>query len=129
MSLLSDSQSTTTRKIPRRSRMGGFEMSVKTATAWASRIIGEDLDPQYDSSTVWQVIFDKVRPYRVNFTDVGEVAGLNYMLITQSAKFRGYRGMDPALIPQFEEGEREAIARKVLAAEDVHDFEFKTVLA
>ncbi|KIL67781.1 hypothetical protein M378DRAFT_9059 [Amanita muscaria Koide BX008] len=37
----------------------------------------------------------------------------------QSARFRGYKDMDPKLIPQFEEGEREAIARKLLKAEGI----------
>jgi hypothetical protein len=39
------------------------------------------------------------------------------MLVTQSAKFDGYRGMDPSDILQFEEGEREAIARPLLEQE------------
>jgi hypothetical protein len=41
------------------------------------------------------------------------------MLITstQSAKFDGYKDMDPSEIPQFEEGEREAIARPLLEKE------------
>jgi hypothetical protein len=36
------------------------------------------------------------------------------MIVTQSAKFNGYRGMDPNEIPQFKEGEREAIGRQLL---------------
>ena len=36
------------------------------------------------------------------------------MLVTQSAPFNGYKGMDPSEIPQFEAGEKEAIAQKLL---------------
>ena len=39
------------------------------------------------------------------------------MVVTQSSPFRGWRGMDPELIPKFEEGGREAIARELLEAE------------
>ena len=40
-----------------------------------------------------------------------------YMVVTQSAPFNGWKGMDPELIPKFEEGQREAIARDFLEAE------------
>ncbi|KAK2462755.1 hypothetical protein APHAL10511_005273 [Amanita phalloides] len=81
----------------------------------------DSLNPWEDGGEItysWRVIFNKVRPYRANFRDVGEVAGIDYMVITQSAWFKGYKDMDPKLIPQFEEGEREAIARQLLEAED-----------
>jgi hypothetical protein len=39
-----------------------------------------------------------------------EEVGKDYMVITQSARFKGYKGMDPSLIPQFEQGEKEVIA-------------------
>jgi hypothetical protein len=97
--------------------MGGFVMNVKTAAVWASAIRGRELHPPRDNSTILMVLFDKVRPYRVNFRDVGEVAGIDYMVITQSAWFKGYKDMDPTLIPQFEEREREAVARQLLEAE------------
>ena len=40
-----------------------------------------------------------------------------YMVVTQSAPFCGWKGMDPALIPKFEEGEREDVARDLLGVE------------
>jgi hypothetical protein len=106
-------------RYPRRTRMAGFMMSTETATAWASRLSGRDLHPYYDSPSVWKIICDKVRPYRSNFGEVGEVSGVNYMVITQSARFQGYKDMEPSLIPLFAEGEREAIARKLLEEEGV----------
>jgi len=50
---------------------------------------------------------------RVNFRQVGEVAGVHRMLVTQSAPFDGYKDMDPSEILQFEAGEKDAIAQKV----------------
>jgi hypothetical protein len=57
-----------------------------------------------------------VRPYRAGFSVIGEEwpEDAQYMIVTQSAKFNGYRGMDPNEIPQFKEGEREAIGRQLL---------------
>ena len=40
-------------------------------------------------------------------------------VITQSAWFKGYKDMDLSLIPHFEEGEREAVARKLLDEQGV----------
>ena len=40
-----------------------------------------------------------------------------YMVVTQSAPFCGWKRMDPQLIPKFEEGEREAVARDLLETE------------
>ena len=42
--------------------------------------------------------------------DAGE-----WMVVTQSAKFNGWKDMDPSLIPQFEEGSREEVVRQLLA--------------
>jgi hypothetical protein len=97
-------------------------MSPDTARAWAARLLDEDpkgLDPIYDLATILKVIHEKVRMYRVSFHPIGEdwPEGGQYMLVTQSARFNGYRGMDPNDIPQFEEGEREAIARPLLENE------------
>ncbi|KAF8958812.1 hypothetical protein BDZ97DRAFT_1840808, partial [Flammula alnicola] len=50
------------------------------------------------------------------------------MVMTQSAPFSGWKGMDPELIPEFEEGEREAVARELLEMEGITQFEFRTVL-
>ncbi|KAM6489563.1 hypothetical protein JOM56_014982 [Amanita muscaria] len=122
------SRPSTIKRYPRRIRMGGFLMNVETATAWASRLAGRTLDPIRNSPTIYNVILQKVRPYRVNFKPVGEVADVTYMVITQSAWFKGHKDMDPSLIPHFEEGEREAVARKLLDEQGVHDFEFTTIL-
>ena len=48
---------------------------------------------------------------------MGEVPDAEFMVVTQRKSFNGYLGMDPSLIPQFEEGEREAHVRKLLEAE------------
>jgi len=104
-------------------------MSQATAAAWASQSSGRDLHPSRDAGSVIQILRDKVRPYRANFGEVGEVRGVNCMVMTQSARFQGYKDMDPSLITQFEEGEQEAIARKLLEEEGVKDYEFVTVLA
>ncbi|KIL58380.1 hypothetical protein M378DRAFT_200530 [Amanita muscaria Koide BX008] len=120
--------STPMSRYPRRVRLGGFVMSAESAVAWGSNISGKELHLPRNNPTVCKVILDKVRSYNVNFRDVGEVAGIDYMVITQSAWFQGYKDMDPELIPQFEEGEREAIARQLLEAEGVHNYQFKTVL-
>lgn len=92
-------------------------MSAETAISCASRLSGKELQVPPDSP-LWKVIFDKVRPYRANFREVGEELGVNYMVITQSARFQGgYKDMDPKLIPLSDEGEREAIGRKLLEEE------------
>ncbi|KAF8233103.1 hypothetical protein L208DRAFT_1268479 [Tricholoma matsutake] len=122
------SRPSTMKRYPRRIRMGGFLMNVGTATAWASRLTGRTLDPIRNSPTIYNVILQTVRPYRVNFKPVGEVADVSYMVITQSAWFKGFKDMDPSLIPHFEEGEREAVARKLLDEQGVYDLEFTTIL-
>jgi len=50
------------------------------------------------------------------FRRIGEVAGVHWMLVTQSARFNGYnlKDMDPSEIPQFEAGEKDTIAQKLL---------------
>lgn len=104
---------------PRHLRLGGFLMNIETAAAWASRLTGGKLDPIRDSPTIHSVILERVKPYRVNFRPVGEVMDVSYMVITRSARFKGYKDMDPSLIPQFKEGEREAVGRKLLDEEGV----------
>lgn len=42
-----------------------------------------------------------------------------YIVITRSAKFSGYKGMDPSDIPKYREGEREAKIRTFLEEEGV----------
>ena len=85
------------KRYPRRIRIGGFLMNVETATAWASRLTGRTLDPIRNSPTICNVILKTVKPYRVNFKPVGEVMDVSYMVITQSAWFKGYKDMDPLL--------------------------------
>ena len=89
-------------------------MNNNTAVQWASRLKGRELHPVINHPTVKKAIFDKVIASRVNFRQVGEVAGVHWMLVTQSAPFKGYKNMDPSEIPQFEAGEKEAIAQKLL---------------
>ena len=105
------------RRYPRRKRVGGLEISISTATAWASRLRGYELHPFYDMPSVWKEIRKKVCPFGVDFADLSEDDNPIYVIVTQSARFHGYKDMDPKLIPQFEEGEREAIARKLLEEE------------
>ena len=46
------------------------------------------------------------------------------MVVTQEAPFSGWKGMDPKLIPKFEEGQQEGIARDLLDAEGRFNLEF-----
>ncbi|KAF8235364.1 hypothetical protein L208DRAFT_1257500 [Tricholoma matsutake] len=117
-----------TPRYPRRVRLGGFVMSTESAVAWASNISSKELHLPRNNPTVCRVILNKICSYHVNFWDVGEVAGIDYMVITQSGWFKGYKDMDPKLILQFGEGEREAIAWQLLEAEGIHDYQFKMVL-
>lgn len=103
-----------------------------TCVAWGSRILNEPLDPEVlnDSVAACYVIMEKVegKPYYGYFTMFGPESYKQYIVVTQRSRFRGWVGMDPALIPKFEEGEREAIARQLLEAEGVTQYEFRTVL-
>jgi hypothetical protein len=99
---------------PRHYRLGGFRINRDTAVQWASRLEGRELHPVMDSPTVTTAIFNKVKASRINFRQVGEVAGVQWMLVTQSAPFKGYKDMNPSEIPQFEAGEKDAIAQKLL---------------
>ena len=102
---------------PRRRRIGGFVMSTATAFAWASRIHGQTIYPVYENYLAEQTILRKIKKYKVDFREVGEVPDVEWMIVTQIAPFKGRVGMDPATIPQFVEGEWEAIARRLLAEE------------
>ena len=101
---------------PRRYRLGGFRITNDTAVQWASRLKDKDLHPVMDRPTVKKVLFEKVSlaGSRINFRQVGEVAGVHWMLVTQSAPFKGYKDMDPSMIPQFEAGEKDVIAKMLL---------------
>ena len=104
---------------PRLSIVGGYVIDNASCIAWGSRILGEPLNPDRnnDSFGALYLIARKVEPYRANFIMFGPECYKQYMVVTQSALFRGWKGMDPELIPKFEEGEREAIARDLLEAE------------
>ncbi|TFK33951.1 hypothetical protein BDQ12DRAFT_383333 [Crucibulum laeve] len=113
---------------PRRTILGGFKMNGKTAAAWAQREFKLLAPPerQYelrsgldgDDSTILKIINIKVAPYGAEFMRIGEgEKDLEWMIVTQSAPFNGYVGMDPRLIPQFQEGSREEYARGLLVEE------------
>ena len=92
-----------------------------TCVAWASRISELSLNPDLvkDSNGALFLIIRKLgnKPYRTRFIMFGPESFKQYMVVTQSAEFNGWKGMDPGLIPKFEEGKREAIARDLLEAE------------
>ena len=106
---------------PRRSIVGGYVIDNATCVAWGSRILDEPLDPdrRSDSSGAFSIIMLKLdkKPYYTRFIMFGPESYKQYMVVTQSAPFNGWKGMDPGLIPKFEEGNREAIARDLLEAE------------
>jgi hypothetical protein len=106
------------KEYPRRRRVGGLAMNQETVLAWGSRILGRQLgDSECDTANATMAISRKVKPYRAKFLPVGEVYGIEWMIPTQIARFDGYKDMDPSLIPPFEEGNQEALARKLLMAE------------
>ena len=106
---------------PRRSIVGGYVIDNATCVAWGSRILDEPLDPdrRSDSSGAFSIIMLKLdkKPYYTRFIMFGPESYKQYMVVTQSAPFNGWKGMDPGLIPKFEERNREAIARNLLEAE------------
>ena len=95
-------------------RLGGFCIKNDTAVQWASRLKGRELHPVMDRPTIKKTVFDKSVASRINFRQVGEVSGVDWMLVTQSAPFKGYKDMNASEIPQFEPGEKDAIAQKFL---------------
>ncbi|KAK0240907.1 hypothetical protein EDD85DRAFT_1019840 [Armillaria nabsnona] len=115
---------------PRTRLQGGFVMDRATTLAWASPIVivNEQLLDD-DITWAWEIIEDKLTPYGSRFSFVGEELNAEFMVITQSAVFwKGYKGMDPALIPQFKEGEQEKVARKLLEEEGLGFLVFATRL-
>ena len=60
-----------------------------TAVQWASRLKGRELHPAINRPTIKKAILDKVIVSRLYFRQVGEVAGVHWMLVTQSAPFQG----------------------------------------
>lgn len=47
---------------------------------------------------------------------IGE-GGVDWMVVTQYAHFRGYMGMHTSQIPQFVEGQKDIVARRILNEE------------
>ncbi|KAF8801415.1 hypothetical protein BYT27DRAFT_7226790 [Phlegmacium glaucopus] len=89
----------------------GYVIDNATCIAWATRILKEPISPEVKNQSVYatSIVMQKVRgkPY---------------------PPFRGWKGMDPELIPKFEEGEREAVAKELLEAEGITQYEFRTEL-
>ncbi|SJL09527.1 uncharacterized protein ARMOST_12906 [Armillaria ostoyae] len=113
---------------PRTRLQGGFVMDCDTAIDWASRIFGERLTMD-EIGLVWEVIEDKVKVFGSRFSFVGPVLYAEFMVVTRRVTFpSGYLGMDPAKIPQFREGERENVARKLLEEEGLGKLVFATRL-
>ena len=106
---------------PRRSIVGGYVIDNATCVAWGSRILEKPLNPnrENDSIGALSLIMQKLdkKPYYTRFIMFGPESYKQYMVVTQSAPFNGWKGMDPGLIPKFEERNREAIARNLLEAE------------
>ncbi|KAK0240910.1 hypothetical protein EDD85DRAFT_816873 [Armillaria nabsnona] len=113
---------------PRTRLQGGFIMDCDTAIDWASRILDDRLTMD-EIGLVWEVIEDKVKVFGSRFSFVGPVLYAELMVVTRRATFPGgYLGMDPAEIPQFREGDREKVARKLLEEEGLGHLEFATRL-
>ena len=106
---------------PRRSIVGGYVVDNATCVAWGSRILEKPLNPDVENDSIGAlyIIIRKLgdKPYRTRFIMFGPESFKQYMVVTQSAAFNGWKGMDPGLIPKFEEGKLEAIARDLLEAE------------
>ena len=105
------------REYPRRRVIvGGYVIDDDTCRAWGSRIAGVSFPPEHVFIAYSAIDYKLDKEYKTKFTPVGEDAhSKEWMVVTQSAKFNGWKDMDPALIPQFEEGYREEIARQLLA--------------
>ncbi|SJL11679.1 uncharacterized protein ARMOST_15085 [Armillaria ostoyae] len=113
-------------RIPRHRLQGGFLISPETALEWASKLENK---PVTKFSAAWQSIELRVSRMGARFSIVGEEQFGQFMVVTQIKSFRrGYLGMDPSKIPQFKEGEPEAIARKMLEEEGIHNPVYATYL-
>ena len=102
---------------PRRVILGGYVIDDDRCRAWGSRIAGISFPPEHVHAAYSVISYQLDKEYKTKFTPVGGEThrGKEWMVVTQSAKFDGWKDMDPALIPQFEEGYREEIARQLLA--------------
>ncbi len=90
-------------------------MSWETAASWVSRLMDdEEFRRPYDNPQMLEIIDDKVRRYGTLCYDVGkdgvgeDEVGVHHIVITQSARFKGYKNMVPNLIPQFQGSWQEA---------------------
>jgi hypothetical protein len=96
-------------------RLGGFVISEETAADWASRITGKTLT----GNQFWAIqkaIDPKVRPFKARFELMeGSWEEMAFMVVMRSERLIGYKKGDP--VPQFEEGEREAMAKPLLEGE------------
>ncbi|PBK95225.1 hypothetical protein ARMGADRAFT_1077987 [Armillaria gallica] len=80
-----------------------------------------------DICWVWEIIKDKLTPYDSAFSFVGEELDVEFMVVTRRAVFRrGYKGMDPATIPQFKEGYEDKVVKRLLEGEGLDHLEFAT---
>ena len=87
--------------------------------AWGSRILEKPLKPEVRRDS-FCLVMKKIerKPYNAYFTTmIGPESYKLYMVVTQSKLFLGWKGMDPKLIPLFDEGEHEDAARELLKAE------------
>ncbi|KAK0451334.1 peptidase S8/S53 domain-containing protein [Desarmillaria tabescens] len=118
-STIPQSAVTQAERVLRHRLQGGFLISPETTLEWASRLSNK---PVTKFLAAWQVIDLRVGRMGARFSMVGEVMFGQFMVVTQIKRFRhGYLGMDPAKIPQFTEGAPEAIARKMLEEEGIHE--------
>ena len=78
-------------------------------------------DVEKDSMRAFSIVLvrtaENFMPYRTRFIMFGSEFNKQYMVVTQRAPFSGWKGIDPELIPNFKEGEREAVARDFLEAQ------------
>ncbi|EKM76327.1 hypothetical protein AGABI1DRAFT_94223 [Agaricus bisporus var. burnettii JB137-S8] len=106
-------------------RWGGFVISLEIAADWATRITGQTIDHR-QILAIQRAIQTKVHPLKAGFRLVGEtMEELAFMVVMRSERLPNYKKNNP--LPQFEEGEREAMARPLLEREGVTDYVFKTV--
>lgn len=102
----------------RRIRLGGYVIDNDTCRAWGSRIAKIPFPPEHLFVAYTAIDYKLDTEHNMKFTPVGEdESSKEWMLVTQSADFDGWKDMDPALIPQFEEGHSEEIARKLLVGQ------------
>ncbi|TFK38356.1 hypothetical protein BDQ12DRAFT_735486 [Crucibulum laeve] len=141
MSALSESNSSASqansnmRLYPRRVRLGGFVMNQEKTLEFALRLLGENYPPNCITSASCDIdckLMELRAPGIIAFRGVGEdFNDIAWMVVTQAARFDGYKDMPQHLIPQFVEGETETKVRELLRRnvgfKDT-DYKFKTVL-